>query len=68
MLYTQHTAQVCMNVPSFPVGLPALPRHVVFITLLVHICRKEMGVPPPQKASPVFSFSPASKKYENIAA
>lgn len=66
-LYTQHTAQVCMNVSSslFPsVGIPAWPRHVFFIALLVHVCRKDMGGSTPTESFPSLLFSCC----ENIAA
>lgn len=54
ILYTQHTAQVWMNISSsffHSLDLPTFPRHMVFITL-VHICKKEMGNSTPTESFP----------------
>lgn len=51
--YTQGNLSTDLYKGFFPsVGPPASPKHVVFIMLLVHICRKEVGssTPPPQSS------------------
>lgn len=59
ILYTQHAAQVWINISSsffHSLDLPAFPRHMVFITL-VHICRKEMGNSTHRKIPQFCNFS-----------